>query len=115
MKAKEIINEKTFIKYIKIYDSKNFNRYLFFLKQLKNNCIHDIYKLSSYVFQKMEDKEISNKYNYFTNSILKNISKLNKLTFKSIDKKPTWFDSDIKIKEATKEELKEIDDLLSKY
>lgn len=111
MEIIEIKDYKTITKYIQNFDSKNLNRYINLIQFYEKNCIHDIFKLSAYIFLKMENKAINNKFNYFLKSLRQNIDKLNKYQTKSDIEisLPEWFDKDFEAEDISKEQLNELE------
>ena len=88
------------------------------IDDLQIKCTHDLFKLSIYIFERMKGKNIKNKFNYFKNSLLSNIKKLNELQLKSKigeESLPEWFNSKVESNKATKEELEEMEKLLDEF
>ncbi len=112
MSPKEIIDRKTFIKYINLIDSENINKYLCCIDYYTSNTRHDIYKISSYIFSHMKLKKITNIYNYFNVSMKQNIEKLDCYSNCRINKLPTWYNQEIEQDLASKEEQEEMEKLL---
>lgn len=115
MNKKFIYNYKTFIEYLKKYDLENIDKYINLIGQLQKKCTHDLFYLSSYVLERMQNKKINNKFIYFQKSLISNISKLNDFNIKSNESIPTWFNQNVKEEKASNEELKEMEELLSSF
>ena len=120
MYLQQITSKKSFIKYLKKYDNENSQRYLLLIDELQIQCTHDLLKLSIYIFERMKDKNIKNKFNYFKNSLISNIKKLNKIqidnnTSKSKEPLPSWFVKESQKKQATKEEIEEMEKILNEF
>jgi len=112
MSTIKIVDKKTFIKYIKNVDSQNLKDYLKIIDFYKKNSIHDIYKLSFYILERMENKDIKNKVVYFQNSLKNNIQKLNDYSKGENNKnQPLWLDKKIEENIATPEEIAEMENL----
>ena len=79
MNLRSIIDKKSFIEYLKKYDKDYINKYLILIDDLQKQCTHDLYFLSNYILNRMIDKDIKNKFNYFKNSLISNIKKLNQI------------------------------------
>ncbi|MBP3445547.1 MAG: hypothetical protein J6K23_06400 [Bacilli bacterium] len=106
MNPNEIKDKKSFIKYVKL------------IEFYEKNTIHNVYKISSYIFSKILNKQnqINNLFNYFSKSFSENINKLNNNLLKNnLNIIPEWLNKDIKKEEATENELEEINDILSDY
>lgn len=120
MDLQQITNKKSFIKYLKKYDKENIQKYLLLIDDLQIQCTHDLFKLSIYIFERMKDKNIKNKFNYFKNSLYSNIKKLNEIqininSLKSKEEKPYWFGKEIEKRQATKEEIEEMEKILNEF
>lgn len=120
MSAKKIIDRESFIKYIQIVDKNNLEKYLKLIDFYENTSIHNLYFLSSYIFQKIENRldSINNLYNYFFKSLSDNIKKLNDNIIFSYQKKeivPKWFYKKNSSFSTNEDEKKELYDILNKY
>lgn len=115
MNKKIIYDYKTFIEYLKKYDLENIDKYINLIEQLQKKCTHDLFYLSSYVLERMRNKQINNKFVYFKKSLVSNISKLNKFNINSSENIPVWFNQNIKEEIANDEEIKELDNYLNLF
>ena len=118
MNPKKIIDKKSFIKYVKSIDKKNLNKYINLIEFYEKNTIHNVYKISSYIFIRIVPKinQINNLFNYFSKSFSDNINKLNKNLLKSnLNNIPEWFNKNIQKEEVSEKELEEIHDILNDY
>ena len=118
VKAKEIKDKQSFIDYINLIDSNNLNEYVKVIEFYNENSIHNVYKISAYIFEKIENKlaSINSIYNYFVKSISTTINKFNNYDFKkNIEEKPEWLYKEIKGTKATKEEQLEMEKLLEEF
>lgn len=120
MLPEEIKNKETFINFIKSIDENNLLNYIKIMEYYEKNTIHNIYKISSYIFSRIYKKinDIDNIYNYFVVSMQKNIEKLNKnniLKEKNNLSIPSWFNKEIPDNKATKEEIQEMKELLKDF
>lgn len=114
MNKKIIYDYKTFIEYLKKYDFENIDKYINLIEQLKKKCSHDLFYLSSYVLERMQTKQVNNKFIYFKTALNSNILKLNNISI-SNESIPNWFNKTVTEEKATKEELKEINDILNYF
>lgn len=118
MKAKEIKDKQSFIDYINLIDSNNLSEYVKVIEFYHKNSIHNVYKISAYIFEKIENKldSISSIYNYFVKSLSTTINKFNNYDFKkNIEQRPEWLYKEIKGTKATKEEQLEMEKLLEEF
>ena len=120
MNLKSITDRKSFIEYLKKYDKNYIKKYLILIDDLQKQCTHDLYFLSNYILSRMIDKDIKNKFNYFKNSLISNIKKLNQIQ-NDINVKtknevlPAWFEKEIEEKQASCEKYEEMERLLSGF
>lgn len=113
MKAIEIQNKESFIKYLNQNDIVNLDKYLNLVEFYNKNSIHNVYKICSYIFNQIENKDISNKYNYFSVAFINNIKKLDEYLINSKENNNiSWLNKEIKSTIATKEEQEEIKNML---
>ncbi len=119
MQAKQISDLKTFTEYLKEYDPENLSKYLILIKTLQEQSTHDILKLSVYVLNLMEKKDVFHKFPYFQQSVHSNIHKLNdnqERTTKPISPKvPFWLNQNIEKKLVSKEKQQEMEEMLNEY
>lgn len=118
MLAKSIKDKESFTKYICVVDKANLNKYLKLLNYFELHFpIHDFYKLSSYIFQKIENRldSINNLYNYFLNALRSNIIKLNSEYFKNKKQVPSWFNKKIDIEPLDYKEQAEMQEIIDSF
>lgn len=119
MRLNQVIDQETLTEYIKQIDSENLSKYLILLKTLQNQCTHDIVKLSVYVLEQMESKDILFKFPYFQKSIYSNIQKLNDLqevtTMPISTEVPSWLNQDIEKKQPNKTTQEEMESIINEF
>ena len=109
-----IYDKDSFIRFITLVDKNNVIKYLNLLSFYDKNSIHNVYKISSYIFNKIDFNNINNLYCYFAKSLSENIKKLDNYS-KNNESIPNWFYHTCDSEVPSDYERQEIIDLLSKF